>query len=162
MLPLRFILVFDNYTLKFHKQSCLSDPRDSISVLTNLDLGHICCPKISDIMIPVRFLVSSLPPSYPRAYFPCFLFDVESANPSYCNSISHLSSNLILRTAVSRIQGTYFLLSVSHSRSNNDALFLQVSRHFDVYQTKPEMQAEKVQLIATAKVLGKYNTCWLH
>ena len=40
--------------------------------------------------------------------------------------------------------------------------FLQVSRHFDVYQTKPEMQAEKVQLLATEKVLGKYKTRWLH
>ena len=41
-------------------------------------------------------------------------------------------------------------------------LFLKVSHHFDVYQTKPEMQVEKVQLLATAKVPGKYNTRWLH
>ena len=40
--------------------------------------------------------------------------------------------------------------------------FLQVSRHFDVYRTKPKMQVEKVQLLATAKVPGKYKTRWLH
>ena len=113
-------------------------------------------------MIPVWFLVSSLPPLYLRATFSCSLFDVESVYPSYCNSISQLSSNLILGTAVSRIRGTHCLFSVSHSRSNDDALFLQVSRHFDVYQTKPEMQIEKVQFIATAKVPGKYKTRWLH
>lgn len=39
--------------------------------------------------------------------------------------------------------------------------FLQVSRHFDVYQTKPEMTAEKVQLLATARVPGKYKLRWL-
>ena len=54
------------------------------------------------------------------------------------------------------------MFSVSHSCSNENALLLQVSRHFDVYQTKPEMQAEKVQLIATANVPGKYKTRWLH
>ena len=54
------------------------------------------------------------------------------------------------------------MVSVSPYCSNGDALFLQVSRHFDVYQTKPEMQAEKVQLIATAKVPRKYKTRWLH
>ena len=42
------------------------------------------------------------------------------------------------------------------------ALFFlsQVSHHFDVYQTKSEMQAEKVQLLATAKVPRKYKTHW--
>ena len=113
-------------------------------------------------MIPIRFLVSSLPPSYPRATFSSFVFYAEFAYLSYCISISQLSSNLILGTALSRIRGTHFLFSVFHSCSNDDALFLQVSRHFDVYQTKPEIQAEKVQLIAIVKVPGKYKTHWLH
>ena len=63
-----------------------------------------------------------------------------------------------LWTGVSRIQGTlawvkFFL------PSDGVVHILQVSRHFDVYQT---MQAEKVQLLATTKVPGKYKTCWLH
>ena len=66
-----------------------------------------------------------------------------------------------LWTGVSRIRGTlawvqFFL------PSDGVVHILQVSGHFDVYQTKREMQAEKVQLLAMAKVSGKYKTCWLH
>ena len=55
-----------------------------------------------------------------------------------------------------------FLASVRPPNLMCVDIALQVSRHFDVYQTKPEMQAEKVQLLATAKVPGKYKTRWLH
>ena len=55
-----------------------------------------------------------------------------------------------------------FLGSVLPPDSDGIVNILQVSRHFDVYQTKPEMQVEKVELLATAKVPGKYKTRWLH
>ena len=34
-------------------------------------------------------------------------------------------------------------------------------RHWDVYQEKPEMTVEKLQLIATAKVSAKHKERWL-
>lgn len=37
---------------------------------------------------------------------------------------------------------------------------LQVNRHFDVYQMKPEMTLEKLQLIATAKVGATFKGRW--
>ena len=38
---------------------------------------------------------------------------------------------------------------------------MQIRNHFNVYQTKPEMTLEKLQLLATAKVPGKYKERWL-
>ena len=38
---------------------------------------------------------------------------------------------------------------------------LQIIRHFDIFQVKPEMTLEKLQLIATAKVSPKHKEQWL-
>lgn len=40
-------------------------------------------------------------------------------------------------------------------------IIFQISRHFDIYQSKFEMTPEKLQLIATAKVSAKHKEKWL-
>ena len=38
---------------------------------------------------------------------------------------------------------------------------IQILHHYNIFQTKPEMLPEKLQILATAQVDGKYKQRWL-
>ena len=59
------------------------------------------------------------------------------------------------------VQFQYGSLTCPHLHSLSFMFDFQIWNHFNVYQTKPEMTLEKLQLLATAKVPGKYKERWL-
>ena len=54
-----------------------------------------------------------------------------------------------------------FLLMFFLSLAIDSLVFMQILNHHNIYRTKPEMSLEKLQLLATAKVPGKYKERWL-